>query len=246
MFRCVFARDHIFEDYFATGLTSVLAHCQGLTTEEHESVTGAFTQGKAAVVSLLTLKAQFWALIPWKLAGLAHWDTALAAECARTCIAQYEKRPVDAEHHRVTVEFLSPAGRWRPAVERLAQGTPLLSLAVHFVTRCMHLGWMPVVERVMEARHAYVQQRLRLGKRKKRSPTTVSLGSGRMREIEERLHCTPCFSEALMTYFEDMRNPRQALRILGLSDHPRCTALCHILDHEQQGKGNIILHFGPL
>ena len=96
-FRVAFARDHILEDYFATGLTSVLAHCQGLPTEEHESVTGAFTQGKAAVVSLLTLKAQFWALIPWKLAGLAHWDTALAAECARTCIAQYEKRPADAE-----------------------------------------------------------------------------------------------------------------------------------------------------
>ena len=56
-FCFVFARDNISEDYFATGLTSVLAHCQGLTTEEHESVTGVFAQGKIAVVSVLTLKS---------------------------------------------------------------------------------------------------------------------------------------------------------------------------------------------
>lgn len=122
----------------------------------------------------------------------------LVMECALGCLAQCNQRPNDPEQHRISVEFLSPAGRWRDEVIRLSQRAPLHTLSFPLIQRCVELGLVPCVERVMESRHAYVQQRLRLGKKRGVSASVCSLASGRMLELERRLLYYPFFGRSLM------------------------------------------------
>ena len=157
----------ILEEMFAEGMAVVLEFCQGLAGLEFQSVMDGFSEAKSTLMALLMLKTQFWLTIPWKLAGMFHWNSGLAVECARECVAQWEQQPVDDQHHRVSVEFLSPGGTWRHQVDQLAQGVPLLKLSMAFIIRCAELGLIPVVERIMEQRHAFVHQRLRIGTDKK-------------------------------------------------------------------------------
>ena len=146
---------------FAEGMAEVLTFCIGLSESELQSVTHAYSEGKEYVLAMLVLKLQYWTLIPWTLCGLFHWNTALAIQCALDCLAQYNQRPTDPEHHRISVEFLSPAGLWRDEVIKLSQGAPLHTSSFDVIQRCIELGLVPCVERIMEAHHAYVQQRLR-------------------------------------------------------------------------------------
>ena len=156
----------ICEDMFAKSMAAILEFCQGLADREFQSVTNGFSEAKSTLLALILLKIQFWLTIPWKLAGMFHWNSSLAAESARECLDQWERQPVDAHRHRVSGDVLSPGGRWRHQVQQLAQGVPLLKLSVPFIIRCAELGFMPVVERLMEQSHAFTQQRLRIGKKK--------------------------------------------------------------------------------
>ena len=153
------------EKLFVEGMAPVLLSCQGLSEAEHQGIVRAFSEGKIFMLTALTLKLKYWTVLPWKLCGLLHWDHALAMECALQCLALYKQRPIDSEHHRIAVEFLSPAGQWLNEVVQLSQGVRLFSLSVAFVSRCLQLGLVPVAERIMESRHALVQNRLRLGKK---------------------------------------------------------------------------------
>ena len=94
----------------------------------------------------------------------------------------------------------------------------------------------------MESRHALVQNRLRLGTKRRRMPSTVSLGTGRMWELERRMDCCPDFAEALSQNTAKMRNPREALHSLGLASHPRVAPLCHILRSEETGQRRPFQH----
>ena len=218
----------ILEEMFTKNIAEVFEFCSGLAGVEFQSVMDGLSEAKSTLIALLMLKTQFWLTIPWKLAGMFHWNSGLAAECARECVDQWEQQPVDDQHHRVSVEFLSSGGKWRHQVDQLAQGVPLLRLSIPFIIRCVELGLIPVVERIMEQRHAFVHQRLRIGKKKKRSAATVSLGAGRMREIEGQLECDPAFPNKLIENMTKFRNPRAALTELNLTLHPRVALLLNI------------------
>ena len=105
---------------------------------------------------------------------------------------------------------------------------------------------MPVAEQIMEAHHGYVQHRARLGKRKRRAASTVSLAAGRMKELGHRLQHQPCFYEALSENMNLVRNPRHALHFLGLTTHPRAAPLCYVLQNEEAAQNNILPHASAL
>ena len=216
------------EELFASCMVQVLEGCNGLSQLDLQSVMDGFSQAKSALIALITLKTQYWQSIPWKLAGMFHWNSNLGAQCARDCVDQWERQPVADRHHRISFEFLSPNGKWRSQVDALAQGVPMLKLCVPFIIRCMQLGLVPVVERIMEQRHAFVHRRLLIGKKKKRGAATVSLGSGRMLELERRFECQSSFANKLSENVSKVRNPKEALILLDLTLHPRVASLMSI------------------
>ena len=103
---------------FEKAMGFVLAHCQGLTESEHTDVVKSYSEARAAITTILTLKSQQWTVLPLKLCGLSHFDADVARQCANECIEQFQRCPDDAKHHRVTIEFMSPNGSWRAEVER--------------------------------------------------------------------------------------------------------------------------------
>ena len=172
-----------------------------------------------------------------------HWDRQLASKCARECLDLFDASPNTEGHHRISLELLSSSGRWRAEVEQVANGTSVLVLSIAFLKRSMQLGLAPVVERAMEARHAYVSNRIRIGKKKKkRGATTVSLASGRMTELKERARVNPHFAEVMGRHLQVMRNPRRALEALGLIHHPRVANLCRVLTTHERRSGKRLPH----
>ena len=120
------------------------------------------------------------------------------------------------------------------------------TLSLPFIQRCVELGLVPCVERIMEARHAYVQDRIRIGKKKGVSASTCSLASGRMLELEKRMLYYPSFGQSLMQHTDEMRNPREALKKLELANHPRVAAFCNILHAHNVGPQSKLPHGSAL
>ena len=57
----------LLEQKVTEGMAEVLTFCIGLSESELQSVTNAYSEGKAYVLAILVLKLQYWTLIPWKL-----------------------------------------------------------------------------------------------------------------------------------------------------------------------------------
>ena len=93
------------EEQFAKHMTDMFDFCQGLVGVDFQSVIDGLSEAKSTLTVLITLKTQIWQTIPWKLAGMFHWNSGLAAQCAQGCIDQWERQPVDGEHHRISVDF---------------------------------------------------------------------------------------------------------------------------------------------
>lgn len=93
-----------------------------------------------------------WRLRPWLLAGLAHASPTQARHIAQQCLQQWEST-AEHLHHKVSREFLHPAGVLRKEVDRFASGTPLEQLTPVARQRIASLKFMPVVERLIEATH---------------------------------------------------------------------------------------------
>ena len=87
--------------------------------------------------------------------------------------------PNEAEHHRLTVGFLSPQSPLRHDVESMALSVPLSNLSSSFIARVLELKWVPVVERIVEGKHSLISRALG-GRKQRRSGVIVSLASGRM------------------------------------------------------------------
>ena len=83
----------------------------------------------------------------------------------------------------------------------------------------LELKFIPVVERVIERLHSLVKGVLP-GKKKKRSPVTVSLGAGRLKELEARIDRYPTVFNAVADNFEKVRNSWQQIQAFHFSQHP--------------------------
>eukprot|EP00974_Lingulodinium_polyedra_P029322 2824641-Lingulodinium_polyedra.AAC.1 len=59
------------------------------------------------------------------------------------------------------------------------------------------------------------------GKKKKRSPITVSLSSGRFGEFRHRVGAEPTFLREFGENFDRVRNARQQAFVFGFMGHPR-------------------------
>eukprot|EP00969_Alexandrium_andersonii_P049647 2179011-Alexandrium_andersonii.AAC.1 len=94
----------------------------------------------------------------------------------------------------------------------MAQGVPLASVPQDAATRIAPLMLIPVVERVIESRHALIKKGLR-GRKVVRSPARVSLSAGRLHEFQSRVQDNPSVFLEVARHLESVRNSRSAATV---------------------------------
>lgn len=194
--------------------------CEGLSDDDRTTVLRDWAIARNHLEYLLTTKTRYWAMIPWRLCGLLHHDQSAVMHCASACLSQFDAAIDPSVHHRVSVKFLAHDSPFRACVESLAQGAPLWSMPDDFVMRLIPLKYIPCVERAIEGRHGLITTRL-TGKKKARSPITMSLSSGRLDEFARRLDVHgPQVLVDLVDCFEQVRNSKRIIERLNLMDLP--------------------------
>ena len=189
-----------------------------LNNADSQSLHEEFNLAKTYLHFGLVQKFEFWQKIPWRLCGLSHHFTSAARHAAAACLSEYDasfSKPsmTVADHHPLSVEFLSPGGPLRASLETfVAEGRMSLQLE-EAVAR---LKFVPVTERVIEGMHRDVKiaaKHIQLG------PSKVSM-TVRLPEIVRRLESNPSCKAALIRFMDITRHARQSAGALGLSSHP--------------------------
>ena len=81
----------------------LLEGCVVLTVAERDRVLHKFNAAKNRVFSELLLKLHHWDHLPWKLAGIAHYDVPMAREVAGQAITTFDDSSHNpADHHRLS------------------------------------------------------------------------------------------------------------------------------------------------
>jgi hypothetical protein len=197
-----------------------------ITKENLAILAKDFATGKSQTVLLLKTKLDFWQRLPWLLCGLAHHEDAVAQRVARDALQAMRDAPDPAVHHRTTVKFL-PGGRLHEDLIAVSTGRDIASLSEEFQKAVAILGFIPVTETTIEAKHAKVTKS---GKRAShQGPVLVSL-SNRMALIQRRLarvgsSSTPgkkdlWFSECFLECFGIAKHLAAVPGHLGIHQHP--------------------------
>eukprot|EP00959_Pyramimonas_sp_CCMP1952_P101318 2119612-Pyramimonas_sp.AAC.1 len=129
----------------------------------------------------LTLKTGFWQQLPWVLCGLAHRDEPTAQRIARDIVDMLTRRPELIMHHRLSMPFLMG---FREELEQFANGCRLRDLSEPFQVEVCKLRFVPVVETIIETKHAITTKaRKKVG----RSGAVIASLSNRLPLAEARL-----------------------------------------------------------
>eukprot|EP00971_Amphidinium_carterae_P096491 1909440-Amphidinium_carterae.4 len=192
-----------------------------MPTHRWASLIEDFRHGFALLHSQVTVKFQFWSLLPWRLCSLGK---AFASEedgraHARQCIELFESSHPQGEtehhgHHAVTLKFM--VGELRTELDRWLQGVPLSDVPA-LEAEIGKLSLIPVCERIIEARGSQVSSQFR--KHTHAGPVRASLAL-RLPQIRKMFlsdeDTARSFSSAWMT----ARNVTKAVHELHLAAHP--------------------------
>lgn len=183
---------------------------------------GEFEQGRIQIFASFELKMRQWAVVPWKLAGLGHHDTAKARQCATEVLDSPHSVAAlrgDGDVHRLTALFLGE-GQVREQLIAFSNGADLWDLEA-LVKEVAKLRLIPVVERGIESKHSITHRK---GALRKPSPAYLSLQL-RMPMWENDLKRK---AETLGETSESYRRLHKARRLvedLGIQKHPRISPL---------------------
>ena len=103
----------------------------------------------------------FWARLPWKLCGMAHWDLDIARRIAEESILKFDELAGEDPthfHHYVAIQFLQIGGALRAHVEAFADGQ---DMHADLTLEVAKLRFIPIVERIIESPHALTKRRSR-------------------------------------------------------------------------------------
>ena len=195
----------------------VLGACVLLSETERNQIIRDFTSACTYILTTLELKLAYWRTLPWLLCGVLHHNALKAMAAAKECIRLYDLLPTPDLHHRVSKEFLAGNSPHRPLMQALALGAPLYSLPRFFVARLLRLKFIPIVERIIESRHALVAQAVR---KRRYGPMFVSLMSGRLHEFQVRLVQDPQLFHEVARIFDLIRHPKDLVNFFNIWTHP--------------------------
>ena len=121
-----------------------------------------FEHAKACAQTVLNIKLNCWTKLPWLLCGLGHHDAKVAQQIATKCLTAYEETPKSAQalHHPLAVALLSSEYPSRAFVHSLSLGVELAALPESFQKVVSSFKFIPIAERVVEAKHKDVKRAL--------------------------------------------------------------------------------------
>jgi hypothetical protein len=133
-----------------------------LTDEQWSFVANDFACGTTHLESALQQKLHFWQKLPWVLCGMACPDAARSRQCAVTCVRLFSLGAAVPEegHHRLSVRFLAHGENLRRELDSYIAGIPLSDLP-SLSTEVAKLAFIPVVERIIEARAGHLRHSLK-------------------------------------------------------------------------------------
>lgn len=205
----------IFDEMADQALTEIFCDTPlPLQPDVQAEVLNDFNHGRDHIKLLLATKLDFWQRVPWLFCGLAHDDEEVARATAQKILDVLAETPDLELHHRLTHKFL--VEELLTELGNFANGKAFCDTTPAFQQAVMPLRFIPVVETIIESKHAVST---RLHKRDTHAgPVMVSL-SNRMVVIERRL-ATPSFFEALSEELQVSRYLGVAPARFGFQKHP--------------------------
>ena len=202
----------------------VIEACSSLPPVDHTRVIDNWQIARSALEATLAAKLAHWQALPWKLFGVAHWDSEIAHDCARSALSTYDAAPDPARHHKLSNALLGVGSELRADFVAFAHGAAVDTLSAQFADTLLKLRFVKIVEREIEGRHAMATRALR-GKKKKRSGNPVSLHTGRMNEFNDMCLLDADIFDQVACCMETVRNARQQCSVFGWNSHPAVAAL---------------------
>ena len=191
---------------------------------DHTRVIDNWQIARSALEATLVAKLAHWQALPWKLFGVAHWDSEIAHDCARSALSTYDAAPDPARHHKLSNALLGVGSELRADFVAFAHGAAVDTLSAQFTDTLLKLRFVKIVGREIEGRHSMANGALR-GKKKKRSGNPISLYTGRMNEFNGMCLLDADVFDQVACCMETVRNARQQCSVFGWNSHPAVAAL---------------------
>lgn len=197
----------------------ILAPSRGdapLTQREWSLLLADFQHGRAAMVTFVRLKTDYFRRLPWMLCALAHLDESIARAFAARCRTAWLRDPRREAHHRVTWRWMREGSNLRACLDRFIDGEHLQNLPAEFRMSVAMLRFPPCVETTIEAKHA----RVAVAKRAHHiGPVRVSLAN-RLGMFDRSVRKGQIDCAELLRLFAQARSLQRVPGLLGLDGHP--------------------------
>ena len=212
------AMDSRFEQMYQAQITDfMIEHAPFLDAESLQTLLRTWDVGKSLLWTGLQVKLDFCRRLPWRLAGVAHHDLAVARRIGKECMALFDAQgpEVQALHHSRTLQILGPS--MRPALLAFIEGADWDSGGeVNALARAvLPFKFVPIVERYIEGAHSLVHR----GVASSHSPPLISLAR-RLPRLEANLAQRPEILQELLKCFDRTRHVKSIPELLGISSHP--------------------------
>ena len=209
----------VFDEIAAACLESTLAGCDGVDMDEIGPIAADFEEGKKQVYGQLQLKLQCWSCLPWKFAGLGHYDAVTALRVGREIQQAWSAMsPCDKQadkQHPLTIRILTTEPLAGEFLQFVSGESDLKELPSLWLEVC-RLRFIPVTERCCEAKHSLAHV---MGIYRNVSPSYVSLHL-RLPEWEKAVKRKPEVVLETLDHFQETRKRRRLAPLLGLAAHP--------------------------
>ena len=211
-----------FQTLSQQGETQLLSDPRALqaTAAEQAEVSTMFRHCTSRIHLFLKIKLTHWQQLPHVWCGVAHWDKAVAQQCARKGRELFQQNPEAPWHHSLT---LTMCCRLRDDLDKFIAGSDMLCLSQAFQEVVAQLLFIPVSERTIEQKHALVTMALHKSGLK---GSTVRLSfANRIPELHSYLNKHYDEMPKLLDCFAQARHHRRVPALLGLDAHPLIAAL---------------------
>ena len=189
-----------------------------LTSEQTERLMMELQWIRVAMNALLRQTMQCWNVLPWVLAGIAHWDEDKARALANKVISQFKQDPRESVHHHRTWRLMQPGASFMRDLEAFAAGRPRSECSDDFLAELARLKFIPWNQTPIEARHSILSRRL--GKQNTLGPARVSL-SNRLLQFRRYLEQHgKSFMDKFTSIFEECHHVKRAANLVNMSSHP--------------------------
>ena len=82
---------NVIKKLFEASTSAIVLQASTLPTKQQQLLLSDLETARSQVIRLLSQKLKFWTQLPWTLAGVCHWDTALGRAHAQKCIGLFDQ-----------------------------------------------------------------------------------------------------------------------------------------------------------